>query len=366
MKKTFYLFALSLGGLIVTPPVRALTFNVTYDSSVTSLANAVQVEAAFAFATATLENLYTNAATINLDVYWGATGPFSGGINLGASITQLTGNPSYAQLTNALRAARSSANDSNSVARLPPINPAAASVWWIPRAQAKVLHLLGLSATDPGNDGSVGFADNVSYTFDPTNRAVAGKYDFIAVAEHEITEMMGRIFGLDYQGGGFVPYDLFRFTNNAARSFDVNANNAYFSADNGVTSLKAFYTNVNMGDVQDWLSSSQADSFDAFSSSGKKGLLSAADLVTLDVLGYNMPPVKASVLTGTRLGGGAFRLSFTNVYSQNFTVLASTNATLTLSNWTVLGTPTESPFGQYQFTDSTATNQQRFYRVRSP
>jgi hypothetical protein len=67
------------------------------------------------------------------------------------------------------------------------------------------------------------------------------------------------------------------------------------------------------------------------------------------------------------LPGGAFQISFTNLSGLGFTVLATTNLALPLSNWTVLGAPTEAPPGQYQFTDAQATNNpQRFYRVRSP
>jgi hypothetical protein len=65
--------------------------------------------------------------------------------------------------------------------------------------------------------------------------------------------------------------------------------------------------------------------------------------------------------------GGAFWMSFTNMSGLPFTVLGTTNLGLPLSNWDVLGAPTESPPGQYQFTDSQTTNSRgRFYRVRSP
>ena len=48
-------------------------------------------------------------------------------------------------------------------------------------------------------------------------------------------------------------------------------------------------------------------------------------------------------------------------------MLGTTNLSLPLSNWTVLGAPAENPAGQFQFTDSQATNgAPRFYRVRSP
>ena len=62
-----------------TLPARALTFNLTFDSSVTSLANAAQVEAAVSNATQVFQNLYTNAMTVNLTV------SFSSSVNLGES-----------------------------------------------------------------------------------------------------------------------------------------------------------------------------------------------------------------------------------------------------------------------------------------
>jgi hypothetical protein len=67
------------------------------------------------------------------------------------------------------------------------------------------------------------------------------------------------------------------------------------------------------------------------------------------------------------LPNGAFQFSFTNLPGLSFTVLGTTNLTLPLSNWTVLGAPVEGPAGQYQFTDTQATNSaSQFYRVRSP
>jgi hypothetical protein len=71
----------------------------------------------------------------------------------------------------------------------------------------------------------------------------------------------------------------------------------------------------------------------------------------------------------TRLGNGAFQFAFTNAPGSTFTVLASTNLTLPLASWNVLGSVAEIPpgSGSYQFTDLQATNQPRgFYRIRSP
>ena len=50
-------------------------------------------------------------------------------------------------------------------------------------------------------------------------------------------------------------------------------------------------------------------------------------------------------------------------------MLASTNVSLSLNNWTPIGFATESPVGsgQFPFTDTQATNYpQRFYRIVSP
>jgi N-acetylneuraminic acid mutarotase len=69
----------------------------------------------------------------------------------------------------------------------------------------------------------------------------------------------------------------------------------------------------------------------------------------------------------TKLPSGAFRFGFTNTPGVSFTALAATNLSLSLSNWTVLGSVTDSPPGEFQFTDLQATNSpRRFYRVRSP
>ena len=78
-------------------------------------------------------------------------------------------------------------------------------------------------------------------------------------------------------------------------------------------------------------------------------------------------PVNFILNGAITLSGGTFQMSFTNLSGLPFTVLGTTNLGLPLSNWDVLGAPIESPPGEYQFTDSQATNTRAsFYRVRSP
>jgi hypothetical protein len=77
-----------------------------------------------------------------------------------------------------------------------------------------------------------------------------------------------------------------------------------------------------------------------------------------------IPPI----LTGAvSLPNGGFQFGFTNNQGAAFTVLASTNLTLPLANWQVVGTATNLGSGLFQFAAPLDTNQpQTFYRVRSP
>ena len=354
---------LILSALLLASPARAFIINVTYDSSVTSSANSAAIQSAFGWAVQTFENQFANATSVNITVYWGAVGPFAGGINLGASSTAEV-DTTYADIKAALQNARSSAADYSSVASLPASDPLPGVQWWISQAEAKVLGLIPIDSTD---DGDVGFADNVTYTFNPTNRAVPLEFDFISVAEHEISEVLGRGYGLDYPpGNGYLPYDLFRFTGNGTRNFDPFGTSVYFSVDDGATVLKYFYPDITTGDAQDWASGATPDSYDAYLYDGLQGDLTTNDLMALDVLGYNSPGVKAAHVTGTALTKSSFQISFTNLAATSYAILATTNLTLPTTSWTVLGTAIENPVGQYAFTDPYATNRLRFYRVRSP
>jgi hypothetical protein len=73
-------------------------------------------------------------------------------------------------------------------------------------------------------------------------------------------------------------------------------------------------------------------------------------------------------LTGTmNPGTGAFKVAFTNYSDIPFTMLASTNLALPLSQWSSLGSVTDAPPGTYSFSDTQVTNNaHRYYRVRSP
>jgi hypothetical protein len=91
------------------------------------------------------------------------------------------------------------------------------------------------------------------------------------------------------------------------------------------------------------------------------------DIGAVEGVYYAAGPGK--IKTITRLSNGSVQLGFTNVTDAIFPVLATTNLTQSLSNWTQIGLASESPVGsgQFPFTDTQATNYpQRFYRIGSP
>src|SRR5262249_13803604 len=153
---------------------------------------------------------------------------------LGTSSAPLLGSYTFAQVKTALTADQTTADDNTAVANLPASDPTSGSNFLMARGLGKALGLLG--GADPATDGTFSYGITNAYTFDPNNRAVAGKYDFIGVAEHELTELMGRVVRVNSTSNGWRPLDLYRFTS-SGRSFSANDANVYFSI-NGTTLLR--------------------------------------------------------------------------------------------------------------------------------
>jgi hypothetical protein len=89
---------------------------------------------------------------------------------------------------------------------------------------------------------------------------------------------------------------------------------------------------------------------------------------TVSILNVSAPiATPATVINARTLANGSLQFAFTNTPGSLFCVLATTNPTLPMKSWTVLGRGTEISPGHFQFTDPTAANiGQRFYRVCYP
>jgi len=228
-------------------------------------------------------------------VGWGEIngGPLNPG-NLGQSSTHQQGFFTYSTVKTALINDEKSATDATAIANLPASYPVAGTNFVMSNAEAKALGLLAGNA--PGNDGAVGFNSTANYTFDPNNRAVAGAFDFVGLAEHELTEIMGR-YGLGQNGaasGRFSPLDLFRYTSPGTLD-TAPANGAYFSIDGGNTNINSF-NGTGGGDLSDWLGLT-LDSFNHNLTIGKELDVTPGDIVEMDAIGYDLAAPEPATFT---------------------------------------------------------------------
>jgi hypothetical protein len=278
---------LSCAVALAAAPASGMTINFTYnDGSINALANALQVKTDIGIAASAFTSLYSDPITINIDVKWNTN--IGGGQSLFSNNYVVT---DYTGVRNALIGDAKGTDDATATAvtNLPVADPSGgATRWVVPSAQAKAL---GLILNQTLFDGTITFGDQQGtdiYTFDPNNRAVAGEFDFIGVAEHEIAEIMGRTSQLNNPGFGYLPFDLFRFTGNGTRAaFTAPVANAYFSFNNGASNLKA-YNPGPPGDNQDWDSSNVNDAFNATITSAARADLTPVDVRVMDVIGYDL------------------------------------------------------------------------------
>ena len=286
-------FLLAMAVAAVTPAAgHGMTINLTYTSNVTDLIQASKFEAAINYAAQQYGELYTNPITLNFTVDTQNLGT----MGLGKSQTGSDIYTTYSAVRSAMSAGATTSDQQTNLADNWPATspfPANSTTAVVP-AQGKAL---GLSLSYPTSDGTFTFANNQTWDLDPYNRAITGQYDMVGVAEHEFSELMGRLPGFGYTDSNnqtiYYPYDLNHYNGVGVRDLTGAESGDYFSIDNGNTNLKGF-NSLSTGDLTDWFGPSSypdpsyvPDSYNAFSAPDNTNAITPVDAEVMDILGYN-------------------------------------------------------------------------------
>ena len=311
-----------------------MIINATYDQSDAQLP--AGFKACVTAACQYFDTLFTAAVTVNIKVGYGeVNGSALSQGNLGQSFYWYGPSITYSQLRAALIK-----ENAPGASTLPTTAPTGSDLV-LSVAEEKALGLVNASAT--GNDGAVGFSKTASFSYDPNNRATSGKYDFIGVVEHEISEVLGRFSSLNATSS-YSPLDLFRYSASGTRQL-TSGNPSYFSIDSGATVLDRFnnFTTGNSGDLGDWAPSAGADSFLDNSSSGVTNGISPADITAMRALGWtttsSLPPTVAhQTANQTWVVGSTIKLAiptntFTDPQNQTMSYKAIQASGAALPSW---------------------------------
>jgi hypothetical protein len=313
-------FAGSLPAQTLVGSPNGLQFDLIWDSSVAGappgFIQAV-VDAAKLYS-----SIFSNKAVISIDVGYGEIGGTTlPAYALGAS------NPlgylfDYNTVTGAL---------SQDGFKFAAANEPTTGLFFTTSAEAKAMGLVDpVAPPAPGlPDGFMGFSDltgtgfswNTSASTNGINRGTGpNQFDLQAVAEHEISEVMGRL-GIEASGAGiYTPLDLFNYQSPGVLS--LSPNGGYFSPLNGLVNLGNFNNEAaNGGDVADWASDSSItqsntlglprgsyDAYDAITYPGFNGQVSLSDILENAALGYTFKGGPSLALLGNyaaSFAGGA-------------------------------------------------------------
>lgn len=272
----------------VTLAGSGLVFVNTYSASVSqSYKNAIKAA----------ENFYQSEITTSVTLDFTFDTFNDGGSGFVAANSWYYVNVDYTTLKNALTSHATTLDDKAAVASLPATDITGGQGFSIPTALARALGLL--PATSSSTDDIVYLNSADTYFYDQGSPA-AGEFDATGALEHEISEGMGRVGGLDLGPNDIWGIlDLFRYSASGTRDLTggLDGKAAYFSID-GANLLTQFHnplgtSGVNDGDDSgDWEIS--GDSF-GFATTGEANTVSSTDLRLMDVIGWT-PATGSSVV----------------------------------------------------------------------
>jgi hypothetical protein len=282
---------IALGLVASTPAYATLTFAVTFDSSITSDANAANIENEINNALGVYTSIFTDNIVVSLD--------FKEGGGLGSSQTTLF-NMTSAAVVAAMTTDATSPDDAIALAHLAagPLNPISGTAnMWIKTANIKALGIAGSFPPIGGFDGTVTLNTNITDVGSP---GTTGQYNLDAVIWHEVDEVLGFGSNINSHSDPLVE-DLFRYDGSGNRSYTNNTSaQAFFSID-GTTTLAEFDNQGDGGDWGDWRSVGPVKVQNAFATPGATPALDV-ELRALDVIGYDLVAPEPGTVTLLSLG----------------------------------------------------------------
>jgi hypothetical protein len=331
--KLALLGAIATAVAATSAPASAMSI-ILHDVGGAAAVTGTPAELGFKVAAKYWESVFTNNATVELDVGYGDLGP---GI-LGSTGSSLATFVPIASYYGALAATQTSALDAKAVANLSPLNASGGVNVLVPGYTSPGLGIdvsapkriapddainqtMALSTANlkafgidlgPGFiDGQVQFSNTFGFDFDPTDGIAAGTYDFVGVAIHEIGHSLGFISGaddFDFADGYTGPvddawwgYGLDMFRYSAPGQLDWTPNtDSYFSIDGGQTPFMDGYfsTGVFTGDgnqASHWKQPDQASPCTNFRGimnpyicGGVGDSVTGLDLALFDAIGWNL------------------------------------------------------------------------------
>jgi autotransporter passenger strand-loop-strand repeat protein len=287
-----------------------LLINLTFDPNVSDAPP--DFKDAMTSATSYFEDTFSNAATLNIDVGWGTVN--GGAISTGAARSVQVGAPNtytFGQIAGGDLYLGGHSDVTSGGA------------FFVGEAEAKALGLVSgnVENTDANKifDGYVGFNAADAWGVEP------GQIYLVGAAEHEISEVMGRLDFLSSTVSGTVfPYysvlDLFRYS--APNVPDITRvppapyTSGYFSIDSGTTNLATFNTKASVaknpsGDLGDWDNVLvPGDPYDASATYGLYNPATSLDAQVMNAIGWNtaggaiFTVMAGTIDTGTVIASG--------------------------------------------------------------